>query len=120
MEDFYSDAVVGESSEVGYSADLIRITAEGCVALTCMRKLLNKPVVERDVFVHSKQAVVTKSFTRLKLKEQYLLADRITGTLYDEASGRCSSPDLYLIPLEPKHEVQRRPVRTRKKGVPNT
>jgi len=46
------------------------------------------------VYLESKRKV----FTRLKLRDKSYLADRVTGTLYNEKTGRTSSPGLQLLP----------------------
>lgn len=88
------EANLGEYRPMG--AKWIRITAEGCVMLQDMDRLLHGKPIKRDVLLVSEQQRRTKTFTRLMLKGQALLADRITGTIYHEASGRSSSANLRL------------------------
>lgn len=90
----FLEARVGEYRPAG--ARWIRITAEGCVMDNDMRLLLGARVVDRDVVVRWGDQVKPKSFTRLRVGRKSFLADRVTGTLYNEATGLSSSPSLRL------------------------
>lgn len=88
------EARVGEYRPFGER--YIRITAEGCVMDQDMRMLLNAKPHECEVYVRWGNEVKTKAFTRLKVGRKTYLADRITGTLYNEATGLSSTHSLKL------------------------
>jgi len=75
---------------------IIRITPEMCVMDLDMERLRQAVPIERDVRVYLESK--RKVFTRLKLRDKSYLADRVTGTLYNEKTGRTSSPGLQLLP----------------------
>ena len=90
----FLEAKVGEYRPQGKS--YVRITAEGCVMDNDMRLLSGAAPIERDVWVRWGGHVKTKTFTRLRVGRKAYLADRVTGTLYNEKTGLSSSHGLRL------------------------
>lgn len=88
-------ATVGDYRPQG-SKD-VRITRHGCVVENDMQMLDRAQPVTRKVLLVYSQQRKQKVFTRLLLGKKFYLADRVTGTLYAEASGRSSSHDLRLV-----------------------
>ena len=91
----YLDAMVGEYRAQGEKH--VRITAEGCVIAFDMHMLSAAESVERNVYVAWGDEIKPKQFTRLKVKNKFYLAERVTGTLYNEATGLSSSLSLRLV-----------------------
>ena len=91
----YLDARVGEYRAPGERH--VRITAEGCVASADLYMLAAAEPIERNVSVAWGDEIKPKRFTRLKVKSKYYLAERVTGTLYNEATGLSSSLSLRLV-----------------------
>lgn len=75
----------------------VRITATNCIIDVDMSKLLKAKKVFRDVRVYHE--IKLKEFTRVMVGKKAFLADRVTGTLYNEQTGRSTSEYLTLVPL---------------------
>jgi|GEM_PF-5788557 hypothetical protein len=90
----FLEAKVGEYRPHGQK--YVRITAEGCVMDNDMRLLVGAAPIERDVWVRWGDQVKAKTFTRLRVGRKAYLADRVTGTLYNEQTGLSSSHGLRL------------------------
>jgi hypothetical protein len=91
----YLQASVGEYAPPGFEG--VRITAGGCISEYDMKKLPRAKKVFRDVKVY--EQIKLKEFSRVVLGRKAYLADRVTGTLYNEVTGLSSSPYLTLVPL---------------------
>jgi hypothetical protein len=75
----------------------IRMSAEGaCVASDVVHQLSRLPQVVRQV--NTWDGVKTKTFALMDYCDRIYCVDLVTGTLFDYATGRSSSPGLYLLP----------------------
>lgn len=74
------------------------ITMDGCVLATQVHALTKCKCVQREVFglLHP-HAATTRTLAQLDLEGRYLLADVITGTVYDERTGLCLSGSPRLV-----------------------
>jgi hypothetical protein len=91
----YLEARVGEFRPL--REHYVRITAEGCVHELDLRLLQRAAPVHRKCWVRWDDEVKDKTFTRLRLRRTFFLADRVTGTVFNEKTGRCSSDSLRLV-----------------------
>lgn len=89
----YLKGSVGEYAPPGFEG--VRITAGGCIIEYDMKKLPRAKKVFKDVRVYDK--IKLKEFTRVLVGRKAYLADRVTGTLYNEETGRSSSIYLNLV-----------------------
>jgi hypothetical protein len=76
----------------------IRTTGDGCVLDLDILYLSKKGRV--DYRVQTYEGPVTRTMVPLDVKGQRMLADVITGTLYDPTTGRSNSPHLTLIGIK--------------------
>lgn len=91
------EAKVGEYRPLGDRT--VRISAEGCVLQTDLHLLLGAQQVQRWRW-SSWDEPRLKAYTRLMVQGKRYLADRVTGTVYDEVSGLCSTHNLRLMDPE--------------------
>ena len=89
----YLEATIGEYAPMGFEG--VRISDGGCIIEFDVKKLTKAECIERDVDVYG--AVKRKSFTRIMVRGKSYLAERVTGTLYNELTGRTSSPYINLV-----------------------
>jgi hypothetical protein len=75
----------------------IRVSLENCVNDLDMRLLQRAKPIERKCWVKWGDEVKTKQFTRLRIGRTFVLADRVTGTIFSEKTGKCSSDSLRLV-----------------------
>ncbi len=67
----------------------LSVLAEARASTPTVTRTLSTPYGDRD-----------KEFYAIAISDREFLADSITGTLYDAATGRCfGSPDLKVIPV---------------------
>jgi hypothetical protein len=90
----YLRGSVGEYVPPGFKG--VRITAANCIIEFDMKRLQIAKKVFRDVRIY--RDVKLKEFTRVVVGKKSYLADRVTGTLYNEETGRSSSEHLTLVP----------------------
>ena len=90
----YLRGSVGEYAPLGFKG--VRITAANCIIEFDMKRLQSAKKVFRDVRIY--RDVKLKEFTRVVVGKKAYLADRVTGTLYNEETGRSSSEHLTLVP----------------------
>jgi hypothetical protein len=90
----YLRGSVGEYVPPGFKG--VRITAANCIIEFDMKRLQIAKKVFRDVRIY--RDVKLKEFARVVVGKKSYLADRVTGTLYNEETGRSSSPYLTLVP----------------------
>lgn len=92
-EPSYLPAIVGEYAPMGFNG--VRITAAGCIIEYDIKKLTKAKRIWRDVKVYDQ--IKIKEFTRILVKGKSYLADRVTGTLYSDVTGKSSSIYLNLV-----------------------
>jgi hypothetical protein len=91
----YLPARVGEYRPQGCKD--VRVTAGNCVLDVDIYMLAGAQPVQRDVYVFWGDTIKTKTFTRLRIGRKDYLADRVTGTLYNEDTGMSSTSGLRLV-----------------------
>ena len=73
----------------------IRTTSDGCVQDADVIKLAEKPIIKYRVQTY--EGPVVRSLVLILAGGRSMLADIVTGTLYDPQTGRSNTPDLILI-----------------------
>lgn len=73
----------------------IRTTSDGCVNEHDMIYLSRKP--KENFRVQSQYGPITRAMVRVMAGGKAMLADAITGTLYDQKTGRSNSYHLSII-----------------------
>lgn len=76
----------------------IRTSSEGCIHDTDIPFLDKKARVKCRVQTY--EGPVTRTMAYVKIAGRQMLADTITGTVYDPKTGRSNSPRLTLIRIE--------------------
>jgi len=76
----------------------IRTTSDGCIHDTDIPFLDKKARVKCRVQTY--EGPVTRVMAYVKVHGRQMLADTVTGTLYDPKTGRSNSPRLTLIRIE--------------------
>jgi len=86
-----------EEQEKG-AARRLRINGDGCVFELDVFLLKTKPKVV--VKLQTYEGVINRKMAYVIVRGREMLADIITGTLYDKKTGRCNSNNLYILNLE--------------------
>lgn len=73
----------------------IRTTSDGCVNEHDVIYLSKRPKIKYKVA--SYEGTIIRSMTYVMARDRKMLADIITGTLYDPVTGRSNSNNLFLI-----------------------
>jgi hypothetical protein len=66
----------------------------GCVYEHDITKM--KPLHAFDVDINLDGEIVTRKMVKVVVKEIPMLADKITGTLYNPKTGKCNSARIYI------------------------
>lgn len=91
-----ASAKVGSFRPLSYDGFIV--TMDDCVLATQVHALAKCKCVQRDVFglLHPHVAT-TRTLAQLDLEGRLLLADVVTGTVYDERTGLCLSGSPRLV-----------------------
>lgn len=73
----------------------IRTTSDGCVTENDMHLLAHRP--KENFRVQSIEGPITRTMVRMVSRGRLMLADVVTGTLYDSRTGRSNSIYLSII-----------------------
>lgn len=73
----------------------IRTTSDGCVNEHDMLELSKRP--KENFYVQSQYGPIIRTMVRVVAGGKAMLADAVTGTLYDQKTGRSNSYYLSII-----------------------
>lgn len=76
----------------------LRINGDGCIFELDVFLLKTKPKVV--VKLQTYEGIINRKMAYVMVRGKEMLADIITGTIYDKKTGRCNSNNLYIINLE--------------------
>jgi len=79
----------------GVKHKYVRITPEGCINSNDMMFLLKEKPEEKKMLILGKKE--KRNFCKVSYNGKVLLADIITGSLYDPVTGLGSSPLLSIV-----------------------